>query len=129
MDIKQDIKSRTDIDHLLRSFYEDVKSDPTIGIIFTEIVKMDWDHHIPLITDFWETILLDNPVYNNNAMGVHYQLNEKFPLHKEHFDAWLHLFFNTVDANFEGPKANLAKTRAKGIADLMLFKMDKTNSI
>ena len=125
MDTKKDISTRSDIESLIVQFYDDVKRDATIGVIFNEVVKMDWDHHIPLITDFWETILLDNPVYNNNAMGVHYQLNEKYPLTKAHFDAWLHLFFKTVDNNFAGPKAELAKTRAKGIADLMLFKMTK----
>jgi hemoglobin len=129
MDTKHDIESRQDIEKLLMQFYEQVKLDPTIGIIFTDIVKMDWDHHIPLITDFWESILLDNPIYKNNAMGVHYKLNEKYPLRKEHFDAWLQLFSTTVDDHFFGPKASLAKTRAKGIADLMLFKMNKTNLI
>src|SRR5688500_12980616 len=126
MDTRKDITTRDDISLFLRSFYEKVMHDETIGIIFTDVVKMDWDHHIPLIADFWETILLDNPVYKKNAMEVHYQLNEKFPLLPKHFAAWLQIFTETIDSMFEGAITELAKKRAAGIAGLMQFKMNKT---
>jgi len=125
--MKPDISSRGDIEKFISSFYESVKADETIGFIFTETVHMDWDKHIPLIVDFWETILLDNPVYKNNAMEVHYDLNRKLPLKKEHFESWLHLFNIAID-EFEGKTASLAKTRAKSIADVMLFKMENANN-
>jgi len=121
--MKADIKSRADIETLVVHFYERVPTDPVIGFIFTKVVDMDWENHIPVIVDFWEAILLDNAVYKKNAMEVHYQLNKKFPLQKIHFETWLGLFYTTVDEFFEGKIATLAKTRAKAIADLMLFKM------
>ena len=124
MATKKDIESRADIDRFIRSFYEQVTLDETIGIIFTQVVKMDWDHHIPLIIDFWETILLDHPVYKNNAMEVHYQLNKIFPLRKNHFDAWLLLFNTIIDDMYVGPVTKLAKKRAAGIAGLMQYKMN-----
>ena len=123
---QKDISSRKDIELFIRSFYEKVIADETIGIVFTEIVKMDWDHHIPLITDFWETILLDNPVYKNNAMEVHYHINKLFPLQKIHFDAWLHLFNATLSEMYQGPVADMALKRAAGIAGLMEFKMKQS---
>lgn len=126
MDIK-DISSRADIQLLMVQFYESVKVDDTIGIIFTEIIPLDWDHHIPLIVDFWETILLDNPVYKSNAMEKHFAINRIYPLKQEHFDAWLTLFFLSVDRNFKGPVADLAKKRAKSIAGLMMLKMGTDN--
>lgn len=119
-----DIESRADIEKLIISFYEKVKLDATIGFIFNEVVAMDWPHHIPVIVDFWETILLDNPVYKKNAMEVHYDLNKKIALKKEHFTSWLHLFTAAVDELYEGKIATLAKTRAKSIAEVMLFKMN-----
>lgn len=124
MDTKHDIRSREDIAFFLRAFYEKVLDDETIGVIFTEVVKMDWDHHMPLITDFWETILLDNPVYKKNAMEVHYQLNEKFPLKPRHFAAWLRIFNETLDGMYTGGITELAKKRAAGIAGLMEYKMN-----
>ena len=89
---------------------------------------MNWETHIPLITDFWETILLDNPVYKKNAMEVHYDINRKLPLKVEHFESWLQLFNNTIDELYQGEKANLAKTRAKSIAAVMQFKMNDSNN-
>jgi len=126
--MKQDIQTRTDIETLIARFYEKVKLDATIGFIFTDMVKINWEHHIPLIVDFWETILLDNPVYKKNAMEVHYDLNKKIPLQREHFESWLYIFFSTVDELYAGKIASLAKTRAKSIADVMLFKMDSSNN-
>ncbi len=122
--MKADISNRADIERMVLQFYEKVKADKTIGFIFTEVVKMNWEKHIPLIVDFWETILLDNPVYTKNAMEVHYDLNNKMPLQKIHFDSWIHLFTSTIDDLFEGKIAALAKTRAKSIAAVMLFKME-----
>ncbi len=122
--MKIDITSRADIEKMVLQFYEKVKADETIGFIFTDVVHMNWEKHIPVIVDFWETILLDNPVYTKNAMEVHYDLNKKIPLQKEHFSSWVHLFTTTVDDLFEGKIAALAKTRAKSIAAVMLFKME-----
>ena len=128
MDIKRDIETRADIELFLTSFYDKVKLDETIGIIFTEVVPVNWSHHIPVITDFWETILLDNPVYRKNAMEVHYSLNKIFPLQKKHFEAWLRIFNATLDDMFTGDKASLAKKRALSIASLMEHKIVNGNS-
>jgi hemoglobin len=126
--MKPDIASRSDIEKFINAFYEKVKQDETIGFIFTDVVEMDWPHHIPVIVDFWETILLDNPVYKKNAMEVHYALNKKLPLQKVYFDKWLKLFSSAIDELHEGKIASLAKTRAKGIAEVMLLKMDAINN-
>lgn len=127
MAIKNDIESRADIEKFIRSFYERVTLDETIGIVFTQVVKMDWEHHIPLITDFWETILLDHPIYKKNAMEAHYHINRIFPLQKKHFDAWLFIFNEIIDDMYVGPVTELAKKRAAGIAGLMQFKMNNAS--
>ena len=128
MDIKKDIETREDITRLIVQFYEQVKKDSIIGFIFNDVVIMNWEVHIPVIVDFWETILLDNPVYKKNAMEVHYDLNKKIPLQQKHFSQWLLLFYTTVDNLYTGKIATLAKTRAKSIAAVMEFKMLGTNN-
>lgn len=127
MDTKKDISSRADIELFVIEFYERVKENPEIGHIFTEVIKMDWPHHIPLITDFWETILLDNPVYRKNAMEKHFDINRIYPLRQNHFEAWLNLFNTTLDDLFAGTVTELAKKRARSIADIMLLKMNQAN--
>ena len=125
MNEKTDISSREDILTFIKRFYERAKTDPVIGFIFTEVVQMDWDHHIPVIADFWESILLDNPVYRKNAMEVHYSLDKKVPLVPEYFDTWIRLFSEAVDESFEGKIADLAKKRAASIAGLMQHKIQE----
>lgn len=122
-----DIQSRADIEKLMTEFYEKVKKDDTIGYIFNDIARVNWEHHIPIICDFWETLLLDAGSYRNNAMAVHYSLNRKEPFEEKHFDRWLHLFNETVDELFSGKIASMAKTKAKSIASLMLFRMKQEN--
>ncbi len=128
MDTNKDISSRADIDLLIRLFYDKVRANDQIGIIFNEVVPMDWEHHIPVIVDFWETILLDADKYHKNAMEPHFAINKKFPLLPVHFQAWVQLFVETVEENFTGEKATLAINRARGIAGIMQIKMDAINT-
>ena len=123
-----DIQSRTDIELLMAAFYEKVKKDDTIGFIFNDIAKVNREHHLPIICDFWETLLLDSNSYSKNAMAVHYTLNRKFPLEEKHFQRWLQLFFETVDELFAGDIATMAKKKARSIAVLIQFKMKQENS-
>lgn len=126
--MKPDIEKRADIEKFVTLFYDYVRADETIGFIFNDVVKINWQKHISLITDFWETILLDNPVYKNNAMEVHYHINKLVPLQPVHFESWLHLFNKAIDELFEGKKAILAKTRAKSISDVMQHKMQQAKN-
>ena len=124
---KKDIINRADIESFLAAFYEKVIHDETIGIIFTKIFPINLQQHIPVITDFWETILLDKPVYKKNAMEIHFEINKVFKLEKKHFEAWLFLFNKTIDELHSGEKVILAKKRAAGIASLMQLKMNTIN--
>ena len=123
-----DINSRTDIELLINSFYNKVKKDDTIGFIFNDIAKINWEQHLPIMFDFWETLLLDAVSYSKNVMEVHYTLNHKIPLEEKHFQRWLQLFSETVDELFTGDIASMAKTKAKSIAALMQFKMKQENN-
>ncbi len=125
--MKPDILNRKDIEKFIRVFYEKVQQDTVIGFIFNVVVQMNWEKHIPLIVDFWESILLDHPVYKKNAMEVHYALNKKVPLQKEHFERWLQLFNESIDEFYEGKITDLAKTRARSIAHVMFYKMNDTS--
>jgi hemoglobin len=122
-----DIQSRKDIEILINSFYNKVKTDDTIGFIFNDIARVNWEKHLPVMYNFWETMLLDATSYRNNAMEVHYSLNRKIPLNETHFQRWLELFSETVDELFSGKNATAAKTKAKSIASLMQYKMKQDN--
>jgi hemoglobin len=117
--MKRDITNRDDIDLLMKVFYEKLLADKSISYIFTDVAKIDIHEHLPVIGNFWESILLNKNVYHNNAMRVHTDLNSKSPLLKEHFDTWLKHFMQSVDELFEGNIALLARQRARSVATMM----------
>ena len=80
-----DITTRSQIQQLIEAFYSKVLKDDQLAVIFTEIVQLDFQHHIPVIVDFWETVLLNADVYQKNAMQPHFAINQKYPLQKIHF--------------------------------------------
>lgn len=118
-----DIQSRQDIQLLVDEFYKRVMADDLIGVFFTEVVKLDWNTHIPIMYDFWETTILGKPKYKGNPMLKHIQLNEKKPLMPQHFERWLLLWEKAIHENFAGVKAEETIARAKQIGALMEFKI------
>jgi hemoglobin len=128
--MKRELNSRDDIELLVNSFYERVQQDELIGHIFNDIAKVNWQHHLPKMYDFWETILFGQKGFKGNPMEVHFKLNQLHPLLAEHFERWKSIFFETVEEHFEGEFADFAKQKAQSIADLMFFKINiKDNPI
>lgn len=121
---KTDIKNREDIYNLVTFFYEKVREDNTLKAVFNASIK-DWDAHLQLITNFWETSLLAKKTYKGDPFIVHQKVDEKmnYKITMVHFGAWLNLWFETVDAHFEGKIANMAKRRAQKMASFMFIKV------
>ena len=111
-----DITSREDCETLVRAFYGRALSDPMIGYLFTDVAKLDLEAHVPVITSFWERILLGSGDYAGGAFAPHARLNMKAPLKGGHFERWLVLWTGTVDELFAGPTAELAKAHAQRVA-------------
>jgi hemoglobin len=109
----KDIETRGDLEKLLAEFYKIATKDEEIGHHFADL---DLVAHLPIIVDFWEKVLFGKHVYFGNPMIVHQKLHEKFPLKMEHFQRWVEIFIQTVDAHFAGETAENAKLRAKMIA-------------
>ena len=123
--MKNDINSRGDVERLVTKFYEKVIADPLIGPIFTEVAKVNWEKHLPVMFNFWENALFYTGNYSGNPMMSHQRLNEIFPLQEQHFNQWVLLFTETVDELFEGEKANLAKQKALSISTILRIKILK----
>lgn len=129
----KDIETRQDIEKLLTIFYEKAFEDKIIGYLFKDIAKLKLDEHLPIIADFWEMMLLGTvnfqEKYRRSPMQKHIELNQLEPLVSEHFKRWLKIFFETVDENFVGEKADLAKYRANAIAHTMFMKVSSDNAV
>ena len=64
----RDIKDRDDIKVLMELFYTKMLKDETVGYIFTDVAKLDLQHHLPLLTDFWNNALFHTGGYKNNVV-------------------------------------------------------------
>lgn len=117
--MKKDIANRKDIEKLVSVFYDRVKSDDVIGFIFTDVVKMNWEKHLPVMCDFWDNALFYTGTYTGNPMNLHKHLHYIRPLDHKHFVQWVELFVKTVDQMFKGEKAELVKQKASSIAAIM----------
>lgn len=121
--MKKDIQTAEDIKLLVDNFYKKAIADDSLGHIFTDVAKVNWEHHLPIMYAFWESILLGEIGYKGNPMDAHFRLNEKYTLTADHFNTWKFLFIETVDKHFEGEVADMAKLKAVSIADLMFYKI------
>ena len=113
---RKDITTRADIEVLVKSFYDKVNADGLLGPIFT---KVNWAKHLPLMSDFWENLLLYTGSYQGNPMDLHKHLHKVMNLQPEHFQHWNKLFIATVDEQFKGPNALVAKQRAMKISNII----------
>ena len=125
--MKGDIENRDDLLRLVTSFYDKLLSDPSISYLFTDIAKIDLDHHLPVLVDFWDMIIFHSDTYQKNAMQPHMIVNSQSPINAGHFKTWLNYFNTTLDELFEGENTELAKQRAKSIATVMQLKISQQN--
>ncbi len=119
----KDIESRQDIEALMVSFYSVAMKDELIGHFFTEVVPLNLEKHIPLISDFWETVIFDKAAYRGNVFGVHEHIHTLFAFEDKHFERWVLLFKQTVDESFSGSNAEKIKQRGESIATVMRIKL------
>ena len=106
---KKDISNRTEIELLMKTFYESLLTNEEIKPVFAHT---NFEVHMPHIVSFWSFVLLDEEGYKTNVFDKHVNL----PIKEEHFEIWLNHFEATVNNLFSGEKAELAKLRAQTIA-------------
>lgn len=117
-----DVRDRTDISRLVTEFYRRAFADDLLGPVFVDIARMDLAAHLPIMCDFWETVLLRAGTYRRNAFTVHVGLHQRPELGAggltaDMFARWLALWSATVDDLFAGPVADRAKTQAGRIGE------------
>lgn len=112
----RDLATRDDVMRLVTTFYERAFADQLLGPIFVDVAHLDLRRHLPIMADFWQTVLFNAGLYQRNALQLHYVLHARHPLDERHFERWLELFDSTVDDLFVGPVAEHAKLQAERIA-------------
>ncbi|AKA35437.1 group III truncated hemoglobin [Flagellimonas lutaonensis] len=121
---KNDIVNRDDVSLLVNTFYGKIRRHDLLGPIFNSIIT-DWESHLELLTDFWETQLFLKGKYRGNPVIVHQEVDDKMDgtITSEHFGQWINLWFETLDALFDGERAWIAKNRAQKMSTMLYMQI------
>ncbi len=114
-----DLASRADVEALLRRFYGQAFRDDILAEPFDEVRARGLEAHLPVMCDFWETVLFHAGLYRGSALQPHKRVHDRIPLSGKHFLRWLTLWNTTVDQMYQGPVAEHAKIQAARIAATM----------
>jgi len=118
--MKTDIRNEEDIKVLVDTFYDRVRQDELLTPIFNSKIIGDWQPHLDTMYRFWNAALFNVREYTGNPFMKHVSL----PLKQEHFERWIELFYQTIDATFEGAIADEAKRRAMIMAHTFYKRME-----
>ncbi|MFC4817502.1 group III truncated hemoglobin [Flavobacterium sp. GCM10023249] len=119
----KDIENQDDLYLLVDEFYKKLLTDPSISYIFTDVVKIKIQEHLPILVTFWSQAILGTGGYTRNLTDIHLDIDKKEHLTPELFQIWLGHFNTTVDTFFKGAKAEQIKTQALSIATIMQIKI------
>ena len=125
----KDITTQIDLYVLVDGFYKKLLSDASISYIFTDVVKINIEHHLPILVTFWSQAILGTGGYTKNLTQIHLDINAKEYLSPALFKIWLHHFNETVDALFMGENSGKIKTQALNIATVMQIKIENQKNI
>ena len=117
-DTREDIDDCDDIEVLVRNFYRDAAMDDVLGPVFAA-AHMNWNAHIATLIDFWAWQLLGESGYGGQPLRAHEPVHARTPLSHSHYERWVELFCDTIDASFQGPRAEIAKGRGRKMAAAM----------
>lgn len=119
-----DLAGRADIERLVNAFYDKVQKDDLLGFIFNDVAKLDWSLHLPKMYAFWETVLFRSGGFTGNPLAAHARLVPLTTMGRPQFDRWLAIFRATVDELFSGEKAELIKSSAGDMANVIHAKIN-----
>lgn len=124
----KDILNKDDLYLLVNEFYKKLLTDVRISYIFTEVVKIKLEEHLPILVTFWSQILLGTGGYSNNLTQIHLDVNLKEYLTPELFSIWLEHFNTSVDEHFIGDNSEKIKSQALNLATVLKIKIAKVTS-
>lgn len=78
-----DIENEADVRTLVDEFYRAVRQDELLNPIFSEVVQVDWEIHLPKMYAFWNGLLLGIPGDTGQPFAPHTRL----PVSQKHFFA------------------------------------------
>jgi hemoglobin len=124
-----DIQNQDDLYIVVDAFYKKLLADEAISYIFTDVVKIKLEEHLPILVSFWSQSILGTGGYYNNLTQIHLDVNANSYLSKELFEIWLNHFENAIDENYKGINCERMKNQAHNLSTIMQIKIAKEEKL
>jgi hemoglobin len=118
-----DVQNQDDLFIIVEEFYKKLLVDEKISYIFTDVVKIKLEEHLPILVTFWSQAILGTGGYYNNLTQIHMDVDLKSHLSKELFEIWLEHFEAAIDENFKGFNCERMKNMAHNLSTIMQIKI------
>ena len=110
--------TKENLNKMVILFYTKILQDDIVGPFFIEKLGDDlknekWVPHRELLTNFWASIALGDPMYGGNPFAPHLDIPN---LSRVAFSRWLELFAETLDTIYVPQIAEQFKQRSTTIA-------------
>lgn len=125
--MKNDIQNQADLYVLVNQFYDKLLFDNRLNYIFTDVVKIKIEEHLPILVVFWSQLIFGTGGYTNNLTDIHLKVDKLEHLTPEMFKIWLDYFNETVDHLYEGIHAEEIKVQAKNLGIILQIKISQKN--
>jgi hemoglobin len=120
-----DITTPKDLYFLVDEFYKKLLADNRINFIFTDVVKIKIEEHLPILVVFWSQMIFNTGGYTNNLTDIHLKVDKLYHLTPEMFEIWIAHFESTIDCYYLGENANEIKTQVKNLSIILQIKISK----
>lgn len=117
---KSEITGIIDIEIFIDNFLKKVEEDTMLTILLETYLKGQHKIKREKIYAFWNLLLFGKGGLNAKP----FKHNPKVYLNSKQFEVLLNYFYDSIDSDYQGFKADLAKNRAKAIANLFQTKMN-----
>ncbi len=117
---KKDIQTLDDIKFFVDTFYDKIRQDDLLAVIFNNKINDKWQQHLEKMYCFWQTVLLDEHTYFGSPFVPH----AKLPVDKIHFERWIEIINTTIDDLLVGEKAERAKWQGNRMAEMIQYKIE-----
>ncbi|MCX6183957.1 MAG: group III truncated hemoglobin [Flavobacterium sp.] len=123
----KDLETPEDIYKIVATFYDNLLGDSAISYLFTDVVVIQLEEHLPILVTFWSQALLGTGGYYKNLTQIHLDVHHKSALTPELFTRWINHFYAAIDAHFQGFNCERMKTQALNLATVMQIKIAQEN--
>ena len=119
----KDIENQQDLYFMVAEFYKNLLADTKIAYIFTDLVKIKIEEHLPILVTFWSQMIFGTGGYTNNLTDIHLKVDQMEHLTPELFEIWISHFNETLDENFNGKNADEIKHQAQNLSIILQIKI------